>query len=296
MGFATYDALLSAMTVNGQNLRIDFNRVIQTSATTAASRWHELLSLNGTGGAMVLTGTPGTGIVMNRSTVGALPLNADVTPATRHLTSMWAVTTSALAVPGVILLTDIIHIYPSLVLVTTPSTLSNHPTWTGTGDTRMTSAAGVMMSFVLTTASTAAGRIDPNYKDQGGADQAAGLSFWGPVAATPIGCFMSAATATATPSGLYMALAAGDTGVQRINSYAITTGVTTGVGCFILHRPIATIPLIAANVVAERDFTSGAPLLPRIHDDSCLGMFALVGGALTTATGIVTGGLTYAWA
>ena len=296
MGFATYDALISAMTVSNQISRIDFYRVGYTSATTAAGRWHELLSLAGTGGAMTLTGTPGTGIVMNRSTTGALPLNADVTALTRHLTSMWAVTPSTLIVPGVLLLTDIIHIYPSLVMVTTPSTMSNHPTWTGTGDTRMTNANGVQMSLVLTNASTAAGQITPNYKDQGGADQAASGSMWGPVAATPSGCFMASATVTATPGGLYMPTAAGDVGVQQINSYTINVNMTGAVGCMILHRPIATIPLIGANIVAERDFTSGAPLLPRIHDNACLGLFALVGGALTTATGIVIGGITYAWA
>lgn len=281
MGFANYDAYIAAVTAGKRDF-LQFTRTVNTGATSAAGRWHETMSLAaGTGGAMVLTGTAGTGIVRDGSTVGRLPIGANVSPETRHLTSMTVYTPSTVITPGYLLLTDIIHIYPSLVMVTTPSTLSNHPTWTGTGDTRMTSANGVQAAMVLTTASSAAGQVTLNYRDQDAADQVQSGSLFGVVAAHPAGCFMAQTAASATPGGLNMAFASGDRGVQRVNSYTINTGATGGTGCIILHRPIAAVPLLAANTPCPFDFTSGPNPFPRIYDDACLAAFVLTGAAMT---------------
>lgn len=296
MGFSTVDGLYNAITTSGQILAVPFTKTINTGATSAAGRWHELLSGGGTGGAMTLTGTAGTGIAMNSSTVGALPIGPNVeTSQTKHLLSMTVNTPSTVTTPAQIVLTDIIHIYPSLVMVTTPSTLSNHPTWTGTGDTRMTNAKGVQLSALLTTASSAAGAITPNYTDQDGNTQAITRALQGPVAAHPAGALFGDVGVSATPGGYVAPLAAGDYGVKQVNSYAINTGATAGVGCFVLHRPIATIPLAAANTPTVYDFSTGPIRLPRIYDNACLGMFIQIGGALTTGQ-VVTGELVYGWA
>lgn len=296
MGFSTVDSLYNAITTSGQILSVPFTKTINTGATSAAGRFHELLSAGGTGGAMTLTGTAGTGIAMNSATVGALPIGPAVeTAQTKHLLSMTVNTPATTLTPAMLVLTDIIHIYPSLVMVTTPSTLSNHPTWTGTGDTRMTDAEGVQLSALLTTASSAAGQITPNYRDQGGADQATARSMHGPVAAHPAGALFGDTGVTATPGGYVAPLAAGDYGVQRVNSYAINTGATGGTGCFILHRPIATIPLAAANTPTVIDFSTGPIRLPRIYDGACLGFFVQIGGALTTGQ-VINGELVFGWA
>jgi hypothetical protein len=294
MGFASYDQYINAVT-SGQRGSVSFQRVIQTGATSAAGRWHEALSAaGGTGGAMTLTGTAGTGIVTSGATVGGIPVGANVSTATRHLTSMTVYTPSTVAVPGMLLLTDIIHIYPSLVVVTTPSTLSNHPTWTGTGDTRMTNANGVQASMMLTTASSAAGQMTLTYVDQANnTAQAQTGSLFSPVAAHPAGCFFAQTAATATNGGLVMSMGAGDFGVRQVTSYAINAGGTGGTGCIILHRPIAYVPLLAANVPTVFDFTSGPNPFPRIYDDACLGMFVLVGGALTTGQ-VIAGEIAFA--
>ena len=284
MGFTSHTDFVSETTA-GKGLPIDLNRTIDTGATSAAGRWHSLLTSGGTGGAMTLTGTAGVGIAMSRATPGAIPYPPNVSPETRHVASAFAVTPSTTAVPMTLLLTDIIHIYPSLVLVTTPTVLSNHPTWTGTGDTRMTNANGVQASMLLTTAATAAGTINCTYFNESGVSRnvagVQGTSFNSVVAAQPTGCFMGTGqAATGNNGGLFLPLISGDRGVQRINAYTIATNVTGGVGCMLLHRPIAYIPVGAANAMSVMDYyTLG---LPRIYDDSCLALFALVGGALAT--------------
>lgn len=297
MAFNGLDSIASAISTGGKSIPLlGFQRTVDAGATSAAGRWHSALTTGGSGGPMVLTGTAGTGIVMNSATVGSLPMNAAVAPDNRHLMSFTGITPAATLVPGMLLLTDIIHIYPSCVLTGAPTALSNHPTWTGTGDTRMTNANGVMCSLLVTTALTAgSGQITPSYLDQGGAGPvAAPSSLYAVSATTPTGCFYAAANAALTLGGLFMPLAAGDFGVQRISSYAVNVGGTSGVGCFILHRPIAKIPLIAANTPAERSYLGDPFLLPRIYDDACLGLIVLAGGALATGQ-VVTGDLGIAW-
>lgn len=296
MGWSGHDDFINETTVNRKKLTLEFSRVLYTGATSAAGRYHEALSNNstGTGGAMTLTGTAGTGIALSRSTAGALPLNADVAPDTRHLLAASMMTSSTTLVPGMVLLTDLIHIYPSLVLVTTPSTLSNHPTWTGTGDTRMTNANGVQASVLMTTASSTAGQLALTYTNQAGTGSRVAGSVSSPVAAHPAGAFFGATPVPATPGGLLVPLAAGDLGVQSVQSYAINTGATGGTGAIILHRPIGWIPLGVANSPTILDFYTGLPILPRIYDNACLGLIAKVGGAYA-AGGVLEGQLVYGW-
>lgn len=290
MAFSGVDSIIASRT-SGKTKRINWNKTVVTGATSAAGRWHEMLSGGGTGGAMVLTGTAGAGVACNAATVGALPIGPNVATDLRHLLSAMAITGGATLTPAVILLTDIIHMYRSCALVTTPTALTAHPTWTGTGDTRMTNANGVECSLIVTTAGTAGnGQITPTYLDQGGASQAAPSSLYAPSATAPAGCLYGQTNTAVTVGGPYMPLATGDSGVQQITSYAINTGLTTGVGCFVLHRPIAEVPLAAANVPNMLEWILGE----RIYDDACLGMFIQIGGAATVGQQ-VTGSLGTVW-
>jgi hypothetical protein len=293
---SSIDAIQYDLNVNKKMRRIPFNRTINTGATSAAGRWHECLGGAGTNGPMTLTGTAGVGVACNKSTPGALQIGSDVATDIRRLIRAWALTPSALVAPATLLLTDIIHMYRSCVLVTTPSTLSAHPTWTGTGDTRMTSADGVQASFVETVASSAAGQITPTYTNQAGTTgrttAAPNGSLWGPVAATPVGALWGESGVTATPGGPFMPLAAGDTGVQKIDSYAINAGATGGAGTFILHRPVASIPLAAASLATDISYIGD--IMERIYDDSCLGFFINIGGAITTGL-TIQGELVVGW-
>ena len=293
MAFSGIDDIVSEMGA-GKRLRLNFTRTIDTGATSVAGRWHSCMTAGGTGGAMTLTGTAGTGIALNRSTVGALPIGSDVASDTRHLLSMYGMTPATTAVPATLMLVDLIHVYPSCALTGAPSTMSNHPVWTGSGDTRMTAADGVMVGILTTTATTAGnGQITITYLDQGGASGTAG-SLYAPSTTTPTGCFWGAANAAVTLGAPWASLAALDLGVQRVSSYAINTGATSGVGAFLLYRPICEIPLVAANTPGERSFLNDVTTLPRVYDDSCLALIVNVGGALT-ASQTLSGNMVMAW-
>lgn len=289
MALTGVDSIVVAKT-SGQRQRIPFNRTVVTGATSAAGRWHEAMSGAGTGGSLVLTGVAGTGSPRNRSSPGALPLNADVSPLVRHLQAFSAISGGATLSPGLALLTDVIHVYPSCALTGTPSTMSSHPVWTGVGDERMTDARGVQCSLIVTTAGTAGqGQITMSYNDQNGEGSSSGPVF-APVATAPIGCLYGQTNTAVTVGGPYFPLAAGDTGVEQINSYTITTGMTTGVGAFVLHRPVAEVPLAGQSVAGMIEWILGE----RIYDDSCLTLLVQIGGAATAGQQI-TGTLETVW-
>lgn len=290
MAFTGVDSIVTAKAA-GQKQRIPFNKTVVTGATSVAGRWHEAMTGGGTGGSIVLTGTAGVGALRNRASPGALPLNTDVGPLLRHLQALSAFTGGATLAPGVVLLTDIIHVYPSCVLTGAPTALSAHPTWTGTGDTRMTNAAGVECSLIVTTAGTAGnGQITPTYVNSAGTAGRVAGSLYAPATNAPIGCLYGQTNTAVTVGGPYMPRAAGDLGVQSITSYVVNTGLTTGVGAFVLHRPIAEIPLAATNTAGMIEWILGE----RIYDDSCLALLVQIGGAATVGQQI-TGSLETVW-
>lgn len=291
MAFNGVDSIIQSRT-SGKTRRNPFNKTVVTGATSAAGRWHEMLSGGGTGGSMVLTGTAGAGVACNAATVGAIPIGPNVATDLQHIIGAMAITGGTTLAPGVILLTDIIHMYRSCALTGTPSTMSAHPTWTGTGDTRMTNANGVQASLIVTTAGTAGnGAVTPTYVNQAGtAGRVSPQAMQAPSATVPAGCLYGQTNTPVTVGGPYMPLVNTDIGVQQITSYAIGTGLTSGVGAFVLHRPIAEIPLAGANVPNMLEWLLG----DRIYDDACLGMFIQIGNAATTGQQ-VSGSIVTAW-
>lgn len=287
MAFSSIDDLVSELGA-GKKARLQGFHTIATGATSVAGRWHECFTGTGTGGAGTLTGTAGLGTAFSSSTTGAIPQpTASVSTDTKHLLSMLGVTAATTAVPGVLMLTDLLYMYPSCVVTGTPTTFNNG----AAKPTRHNNGAGVQCSAIVATALGAATpTLTVTYTDQGG------VSGSGAVTASanslPVGSLMSGGAA-AQLGAPFMSLSAGDSGVRQLDSYTLASG-TTGTVTFVLHRPIATIPLVAANTAGERDFLYQMPSLPQIDDDACLAFLYLPGGALI-ASQIVTYDLMTAW-
>lgn len=275
MAFATLDDLISEIGA-GKFQRSTGFRTIVTGATSVAGRWHECMSGTGSGGAMTLTGTAGLGTALTYASSGAFPqISPTVSTDTKHLLTMSAVTPATTAVPGFLVLTDLLYMYTSCVLTGTPTTLNNG----AAKPTRFNNGVGVQASAIVATAVGAATpSLTMTYTDSGGTGSNTG-NFTASASSLPVGsCFTGGSVATL--GSLYMNLANSDSGVRQLDSYTIASG-TTGTVTFMLHRPIATIPLVAANVAGERDYLFNMPSLPTIDDDACLGFFLLAGGALT---------------
>lgn len=285
MSFSSHNDLLAEITA-GKFLRLPFYRTVNTGATTAAGRWHECFAGTGTGGLGVLTGTAGVAQAYSSASPGALPIGPAVNPDTRHLLGMSALTPTTLLPPSMLLLVDLLLAYPSLS-VSSATTLNN-----GVSLPRYTNGDGVQAAGVITGAFGAATpTLTLTYTDSDGNTGNTG-TMTSPVASAPVGCMLGGGTG-GIPTAPMASLAAGDRGIRSIQSYAIASG-TTGTAAIVLYKPLATIPLAAANLASERDFLFAMPSLPKIEDGACLAVFALVGGALT-ANQVITGHLDLAW-
>lgn len=271
-GFSSLDDLVTEITTNGKFGSMFFQKTFANGATSAAGRWHESFSATGIPTAGSFSGTAGAATAMSRSTTGALDVGANVSTDLRSLLSLQVWTPSTVMTPAVVMLCDFLLYYPAMVVTGTPTTPNNTVTLP-----RYTDGIGVECIVCTQTANGAAQpQLTLNYRDQSDNDAAAPFAMTSPVASAPISLLY------AYNGGPFLPKNAGDTGIKRINSYTLASG-TTGTVAFVLVKPLAIIPLLAANTASERDYLSQLPSLPRIQDDACLGFITLIGGAMTTA-------------
>jgi len=102
-------------------------------------------------------------------------------------------------------------------------------------------------------------------------------------------------TTAANGYGPSLPLAAGDTGIQRLRTYRLSTAYTgASVAAAVLYRPIATIPIVTTAVAGERNLVMQLPSLPRIYDGACLSHLALWGQNAATNSSIM-GYIDTAW-
>lgn len=87
---------------------------------------------------------------------------------------------------------------------------------------------------------------------------------------------------------VWFQLAAGDTGVQSVQSITLGTSLGTGSVSLIIARPVCMLPMIVANQPSEINFVS--PGL-RLYNDSCLHVFVKASG---TASNVINSMFTIA--
>ena len=285
MAYSGIDDLMTEIAA-GKFQRLTANRIVNTGATSAAARWHEAFAVaNGTGGIGVLTGTAGLGAAMDAASVGALPISpVNVSTDTRHLLTMTAWTGTATMVPGMVKLVDFLYKYTSCVVTTGAGTTLNNG---AAKPTRLATGNGVKAMCIV--AGTAIGAALPiitvSYTNQAGTAGRTGY-FAASLASQPIGSLLTGAQVNIL-SGPEMIMAAGDTGIQSIQSYTTAAG-TTGAVTFILYRDIAEVPIVAVNTPGERDFLSQMPSLPKIDDNACLAYLVMPGGSLVVNSPLTT--------
>jgi hypothetical protein len=79
-------------------------------------------------------------------------------------------------------------------------------------------------------------------------------------------------------------MANGDTGVQSVQTVTISAASGAGVAALVLARPILSIPITTAGIMAERDLVTQLPSLPRIVDGACLTWLYFAGAATAAST------------
>ena len=296
MGFASQDALINAITTNGQSDTAFMNKAL--GAAGIAGAWTLLGPHAGSPPLSVYTGTDLNFIATDDTWAeGVTWTGGDKSPATKHFLSAGASVVAAAGAPWYIMAIDMVGFVP--LTTTNVST-------TGTKTVTMTPIAATAAKVdrypngeglrLFVAADTAMGANAPtcviNYLDTGG-DSGATTSFTSTASAT-IGNLLNTGAA-ANKYNPFLPLAAGDTGVSDIVSL-VWSGTAHASGTVIigLCKPLWTIPVPATGLYTKVDFVNALPSLRRIPDGANIQFLMFQTGA-TTSGGTVLVDFDYAW-
>jgi hypothetical protein len=277
-GFASMDDFISEVTTNGKFWRQDFNKL--TGVAFTAGRCYDLSLSTGNPIQQLYAGTNLTFTPTSDTDGKGIWHGGNVTPDTKHLVNIGLMSTVATAVPAIIELVDVLGYYPLTTnTITTAQTLTNTLTLP-----RYTDGAGVQ-AYIVATTTMGAGtpNITISYTNQAGVS---GRTI--PVTVSAVTTAVQGHIVHSDPSaGKYfpfLPLQSGDTGIRSIQSITLSATMTSGSMALVLCKPITSLPLTTAGVMAERNLMTQLPSLPRIYDGANLNMLFFTASATVTGT------------
>lgn len=91
-----------------------------------------------------------------------------------------------------------------------------------------------------------------------------------------------------------MPLAAGDSGIAKVDNVQISVSYVSGEFSVGLCKPLITMPMTTIGVASERDFMNQLPSLPRVYDGANL-TWLLYHGAATPVNSAFYGHLEFGY-
>ena len=291
MPFSSMDDLVNEIT-SGKFNRADWNK-LTGAAAYAAGRWYDFSGLAGTPVANAFAGTALAWRTCDETTgngtqIFGLRHGGNVSPDTKHVLNVSALTGVATGVPAQLMLVDLQGYWPG---ITNNSAVAQ--TLTGTPSLRYANGAGCRLFWVQTAgAGATAQNIAVSYSNT---VPTSGRTLPVTVAmtASAIVPHISHSGVAANNYGPFLPLASGDTGVSTVASVTFSAA-NTGTGALCLARPLLTLPLTTVSVSAERDLLNQLPSLPRVMDGACL-VWLYFAGAATGATTNLYGAVEFGW-
>ena len=196
------------------------------------------------------------------------------------------------AVPSVLMLCDFLLAYPLInantAAVQTFTTTSTLPRYTsGAGVKAFVVATGTYASSIATLGGTAMTPLVISYTNQAGTTGQA-MPYINVVANNPVSVVAGTIIHSGAPVnnyGPFLPLAAGDTGMRSVQSIQMAASGTANTTCaLVLAKPLFSIPLTTAGLLAERDLMNQLPSMPQVYDGACLGWLYYAGAATAANT------------
>ena len=280
------DDLVSKIT-SGKFQRTDWNK-INGAAALAAGRWYDFSDNNGTPVGNTFSGTALAWQSTNEASGFGLYHGGDVSPDTKHVLNVSALTGVATGVPAQLMLVDMQGYWPGISNNTTSA-----QTLTGTPTLRYTNGEGCRLFWAQrTTAGATAQNIAVSYSNTTPTSGRT-LPVTVSMTASAIAGHISHSGTAANNYGPFLPLASGDTGVSNVATVTFSAA-NTGTGSLILARPLLTLPLTTVSVAAERDLLNQLPSLPRVMDGACLTWLYFAGAATAASTNFY-GAVEFGW-
>jgi hypothetical protein len=282
MGFSSMDDIVSEIT-NGKFVRTDWQK-ITGAAAYAAGRWYDFSKL---GGFPIANAHSGTALAWtscdettgNGTQIFGLPMSGAVTPDTKHVLNVSAVTAVATGVPSQLMLVDLQGYWPGISI---NSAVAQN--LTGTPTLRYTNGAGCRAFFVNTVTSGAtAHNIAISYTNQAGTTGRT-LPVTVAMTASAITPHIAHTGTAANNYGPFLPMASGDSGMQNVASVTFSAASGAGTGALCIAKIITILPLSTTGITAERDLLNQLPSLPQVKDGACLVWLYFSGAAVAANT------------
>jgi len=258
------------------------------SQASTAGIWFDISMSPGNPPAQYYIGSAYNATVLARSTDGGFQHGANVSPSTKYLRSVTAMTSTATALPMPLILCDYLLVYPFI-----DTSVVEEVAMTNTNVlTRYTDGKGVQVMAILTNAGLGGQNFFFTYTNSDGVagriSQTVQMN-----TATATGTVATSSVGTAVQSGNpFIGLQDGDTGVRSIESVTMLGG-DVGLFALVLVKPLLWTAINEITAPYEKDALLIGGEIPRIYDDAFLSMLALPRGTLA-ATAIV-GDLKVVW-
>ena len=229
--------------------------------------------------------TPASQILTTTNNQGSIYHGGDVSTDTKHILNLAAVTAVATGVPGILMLVDLLQVYPYIdANSASTQTCANNNTLP-----RYTDGKGVRAFIAPSRLSPTIGATAHNFQmTYTNSVPTAGRTLPVTVSATVSGIqpHIVHSGLAANNYGPFLPLATGDNGIKSVQDIKLSAASATAATYYdlVLCKVLATIPLTTASVAAERDLVNQLPSMPQIKDGACLGWLYFAGAATAAST------------
>ena len=287
-GFNSHRALTQRLVDEGATTYAGWRKA--PAVVTAQGFWQDLSMAPGNPRPNYYASSPLVAATLAHSTDGGIYHGKNVSPSTKHVARIMAMTVTAGAVPLPMILCDYLLYYPFVdegtvdeeQVMDNTVTLSRY----ATGD-------NVQMMAVVVASHTAGGAtFTVNYTNSAGV---AGRTSQAVKLNTQFvnGTIVTTATATAQCFGPFIPLQSGDTGVRSVQGVTVASPGDVGLFTLVLVKPLADVSLRGIDAPVEVDFRLDRPSLPVVVDDAYLNWLVMANGSLTGAN--ILGDITTVW-
>lgn len=251
------------------------------SQASTAGVWFDLSMSPGNPPAQYYIGGILSSTVLARSTEVGFNHGPNVSPSTKYLRSITAMTATSTALPMPMILCDYLLVYPFVDMsVTDQQDMTNTNALT-----RYTDGKGVQVMAVLTNAGVGGQNFFFTYTNSDGVSGRVSQTVQMNTA-TAIGSIITSDISTAVRSGNpFIGLQDGDSGVRSIESVTML-GADVGLFALVLVKPLLWTQIFEITAPYEKDALIGGSEIPRIYDDAFLGCLCLPRGTLA-ATALI---------
>lgn len=274
--FTSYDQIIKSLT-NGMGQIYHFEKVSvgNTAVNNAYSLW-------GVGNipASGMFGTALTARTITNATTGVIPFNNPSGSNTTYLLGAGMMSSSSPA--GVFILVDRLLEAPFNGTTTNAVFNSGSPLVIPSRDANgAPSGAGCFMFVENFDSTTVAGNptITVIYTNSQGVTGRT----TGPQALTA----SSIQNQIVTSGGVFLPLQSGDTGVQAISGYTLSSSVTSTQLNIVICRPLLYLPILFSNTFIERDMVMNVPSMPQLFSGTALQWLLL--SQVAGGSGIIRG-------